>query len=344
MEVLVALSVVACIALIVAAIQIARYRGELRHMAQFLDSEVELSGARLTSTMRNRRVLSLAHAINAQLDIRQHNEKVMLAKDRELRDGFAYLSHDIRTPLMGARGYLQLALEENDPAESLRYAQAVDERLGSLQTILDQLFLFTRVSNEGYALVRTKLSLAEVLGESLVAHVPEFEERGWTPTIIIEDPDCEGSSEGLQPLSLVLADRDALKRMFENLVANMLKHGSGEPSIVQEGTRVTFSNLVENPSKLDTELLFERFYKGQESANDKGSGLGLAIVAQLAEAMGARVEATITRRSYCELLEDVSDRASVNNGDTGIQVIGQTAAPVEGDKAYLHIALSFTRQ
>ena len=57
----------------------------------------------------------------------------------------ACISHDIRTPLAGAMGYLQLLEEEPDRREE--YQPIVKKRLEELDRLLDQLFLYTRLLN-----------------------------------------------------------------------------------------------------------------------------------------------------------------------------------------------------
>lgn len=315
MEIMIAVVALIGIAFVIAVIQIVRYERELRRMAQFLNAQEPIGNARLTTEVHSKGVVALAKAANAQLDARQRDEQLMHAKDRELRDGFAYLSHDIRTPLMGARGYLQLAQDEEDAEAGRHYIHAVDERLAALQTMLDQLFLFTRVSNESYALECHETNLADVASEVLVSFFPQFEEQGLTPQISLDDAAEEEGDTGTfasanpeevtsgssaskaQHSSLVWADTDALKRMLENLTLNMLRHGSGEPSVVQKGGTITFSNRIADASSLEVDLLFDRFYKGGESGSVQGSGLGLAIVAQLAESMGAQVKASIEKET-----------------------------------------------
>ncbi len=55
-----------------------------------------------------------------------------------------------------------------------------------------------------------------------------------------------------------------------------------------------FSNPVADPTAIDAERLFERFYQADVSRATQGSGLGLAVAAELAAAQGmafsARVE------------------------------------------------------
>lgn len=270
----------AIIIIIILSVQLIRYERELRRMAQFLDAHKNAGTSQLTTEVRSKGFLCLGKAVNKQLTYRHNDERTMKAKNRELRDGFAYLSHDIRTPLMGAKGYLQLQEEEEDPEERARYLQSVGERLDALQAILDQLFLFTQVSSADFTLECQEISLNRTAEKVLLSFYPQFEERTWTPEITLEEHEIH-----------VLADPRAVERIFENLLGNALKHGADSPTITQNKNTLTFSNRVADPYSIDVDRLFDQFYKGEQPSRGQGGGLGLAIVRHLADSMDAHIEA-----------------------------------------------------
>lgn len=76
----------------------------------------------------------------------------------------------------------------------------------------------------------------------------------------------------------VQASAEALRRIFSNLIQNALRYGSGRLVIRQEGNAIYFTNPVEHPEELDTERLFQRFYRADPSRHTGGAGLGLASV------------------------------------------------------------------
>ena len=127
-----------------------------------------------------------------------------------------------------------------------------------------------------------------MLEQVLLGHYPEFEARGWEPEL-----DCGDV--------VVTADREALARIVENLVVNALRHGSGPLAVrvrpagekdgEKSGVVVEFSNPVANPSTIDVDRLFERFYQADASRSTAGSGLGLSVAAKLAEAQGMTLTA-----------------------------------------------------
>ena len=54
-----------------------------------------------------------------------------------------------------------------------------------------------------------------------------------------------------------------------------------------------FRNKVANPSAINTNQLFERFYQVDSARSSDGSGLGLAIVASLVKRMEGKISAQI---------------------------------------------------
>lgn len=258
-----------------------RYERELRRMARFLDQREPAGSTRMTTGVRTRGMLSLARGVNAELRELQ-DERIAAQQGRQaFQTGLTCLSHDIRTPLAGAQGYLQLVDGEEDPAEKARFLSAAAHRLGDVRALLDDLFSFAQVHDPSFEVVCEPMKPADVVGDVLMGLYPQFRERGWEPSVTLDDE------------ALALADAEALARIVRNLAANALRHGAAAPVVVQRGARISVENRVENPDALDVDRLFERFYQGEGSRSSAGAGLGLAIVAQLAAAMGATVAAAL---------------------------------------------------
>ena len=281
-EVLTVACVVAVLIIAVLVVAIIRLTKELRLMARFLETREPDSNARVTLSSSNKAATELAKAINSELDKGQTQQIEAQKSQLELQENLAYLSHDIRTPLTGAQGYAQLLKEEDDSANRQLYLASIERRLVDLRHLLDQLFVFTQVRSEDFDMELSKLDANEVLSDVLVSFYPQFGEKGLEPSVALADEAC-----------FVLADEEALSRIFQNLVANALRYAEGSFAVSQQGNSFVFSNSIENPEALDSERLFERFYRGEESRTSQGSGLGLAIVEQLASKMGATVTATI---------------------------------------------------
>ena len=288
---------------------------EVRRMARFLRERDARSNARLTVEAPGRSFAELASAVNGQLDAAQEERVAARRQQQEFQRDLASLSHDIRTPLMGAKGYLRLAQDvgagfegvaeaagphaedaegtaeaeraagphaEDAEAARLRRLAAAEARLDDMRALLDQLFAYAQANDPDLALDLRPVRVLPVLADVLVGQYPAFERQGWEPHVDFQD-------EAL----LADADPEVLARIFENLVVNALRHGVSAPTIEQRGGTVTFANEVSDPAALDVERLFERFYRADVSRTSPGSGLGLAVAASLAEAMGMRLDARL---------------------------------------------------
>ena len=233
----------------------------------------------------------MVDAVNAEIDAADAERVEALRAADEFSRGLSALSHDVRTPLTGARGYLQLAREESDPTRKDEQLAAADARLAAMSGLLDELFSYARAADPDSPLELGPVALRPVLEQVLLGHYPEFEARGWEPELTCGDV-------------VVTANREALSRIVENLVVNALRHGSGPLAVhvhpagerdgEKDGVAVEFSNPVADPSAIDIDRLFERFYQADASRSTAGSGLGLSVAAKLAEAQGMTLTAHLS--------------------------------------------------
>lgn len=265
----------------------ASYAHDLGRIASFLRRRERAGNARVTIGSGAPGLTALADAVNAELDASAEAHVAAARRDAEFRRDLSALSHDIRTPLMGAKGFLELAGDEADPAARDRLLVSARARLDDVRSLLDQLFVYAKASDPDLALRMGPVALQPLVADVLVGHYPEFEERGWEPEVTFAD-------EGV----CVEADVEQLRRIFENLVANALRHGMGAPSVRQVGdgetVTLTVSNPVTDPSAIDVSRLFERFYQADSARGANGAGLGLSTAAKLAQAMRMRISASLT--------------------------------------------------
>ncbi len=275
------------------------YATELGRQARFLARRERLSNARLTCGSRLPGMVGMVDAVNAEIDAADAERVEALRAADEFSRGLSALSHDVRTPLTGARGYLQLAREESDPTRKDEQLAAADARLAAMSGLLDELFSYARAADPDSPLELGPVALRPVLEQVLLGHYPEFEARGWEPELTCGDV-------------VVTANREALSRIVENLVVNALRHGSGPLAVhvhpagerdgEKDGVAVEFSNPVADPSAIDIDRLFERFYQADASRSTAGSGLGLSVAAKLAEAQGMTLTAHLSGSTLvCEL-------------------------------------------
>ncbi len=273
---------------------VALYERELRGMARFLRRSDRSGNERVTVEFGTPGVSRVAAAVNAELDALRDERAAMGERQEAFQRDLASLSHDIRTPLAGAQGYLQLYGRTEDEAARARCLDEAAARLAAMRELTDRLFEYSKAADAASPLSADRVEVLPVLAAVLAGAYPQFAERGWDPAIDFADEAV-----------CALADEEALSRVFANLVANALRHGTAAPRIEQRleaqgrsasadaTVAVTFSNRVADAGSIDADRLFERFYRADGSRSGGGSGLGLAIVASLCRRMGGSATARV---------------------------------------------------
>lgn len=258
------------------------YGRELRRMAAWLRTRDGRSNSRMATEMPGAGFADLARAVNGALDAGAAERREAAAERRQFQRDLASLSHDIRTPLMGAAGYVSLAADEPDEGRRAHYLGAARTRLQDMEGLLNSLFAYAQASDPDADMDMRPVAVMPVLATVLAGQFPAFEERGWEPQVRFADESFT-----------VEADEAAFARMVENLVSNALRYGAGAPSIIQEGRTLVFANAVADPEALDASRLFERFYRADAARAQSGAGLGLAVVKSLAAAQGIKISAAL---------------------------------------------------
>lgn len=258
------------------------YGHELKRTAAFLDERDPASNARLRIGSPLPGASSLVGAVNRQLDESQAMLQQQKRDEQQFQGSIASLSHDIRTPLAGARGYLQLADDTAPEGEVAEYLQLAERRLGAMQGMVDQLFDYTRSLNPETFAQADKVDVLAVLASVLVGSYPSFARKGWEPQVSTQDD-----------VLWATVNEEALRRIFDNVVANMLSHGSGDVVVSQAGRQVEFRNRAEGLLGLEATKLFDRFYRGEPSRTTSGAGLGLAVVKNLCDGQAIKVSVEV---------------------------------------------------
>lgn len=283
-------------------IQYIRNIFELHSLYRQLEEVEQGSHIELGIQTRQKHMLIFCRKLNQIQKIQYQNQIRYEKAEKQLKQNIASLAHDIRTPLTGAIGYIQLAQECDGIEQQARYLQAAENRLKELENMLEELFLYTKLTSEDFELTIQEIQVLPLLSNCLVEFYWKFEEKGITPKIVFE-------SENI----CVLADEEGLRRIFHNLIQNAFLHGIDgihiyqKNSILEENqcinifqiksltkyTYLIFENRVSATSKPDVNQIFERFYKADSSRQKGSSGLGLFIVKELIEKMNGSIKAEL---------------------------------------------------
>ena len=229
----------------------------------------------------NKAMRALANDLNVQLkELRR--EKIRCQQgDLELKEAVTNISHDLRTPLTAICGYLDMLEREEISPKAHRYLEIISERAGAMRQPTEELLKYSVVvSGEHTHCELEDISVNNVLEESVTGFYAVLTASGITPEISICDEKVHR-----------MLNRNALSRIFSNIISNAVKYSSGDLriSLVDDGT-ISFSNKAPMLDEIIVGKLFDRFYTVE--TGDRSTGLGLSIARMLTEQMGGTIEAS----------------------------------------------------
>ena len=200
------------------------------------------------------------------------------------REFLSNAAHELRTPVTSISGYAETLLGGGvDGDTSKEFLQTIHRNAQRIASLVSDLVLLDTLGGRP-SVVGERVSVALVQAVNDAARTT----KGVTPGAQI---DIEVPAE-----LAVLATRDGLDHVVQNLIDNAVKYGGGTPVSVRaekRGGRITLTVSDKGPGipKGYEDRIFERFYRidAGRSRAVGGSGLGLAIVKSQIEAMGGRV-------------------------------------------------------
>ncbi len=232
---------------------------------------------------------ALINEINSLLKMIRDERIIYNRKSHDLEQMMTNISHDLRTPLTSALGYVRLAQYENtDEAERARELETTERKLCRLEELIEQFFEFYKVISEGKQPELSQLNLIGVIEESVSHYYDDYNDRGRRIEL-----NCDKSNVP------ILSNKDMLMRVFDNLTNNAMKHGRETLFIdVNAHERiVTFKNNTLDKN-LDPSHVFDEFYTTDASRTAGSTGLGMAIAKQFIEILGGTISATLQGEDF----------------------------------------------
>ena len=213
----------------------------------------------------NSLVDSTVNSINEERAIEQSKDELI-----------TNVSHDIRTPLTSIIGYLGLLKAGvTSPEDQKKYVNIAYTKAEQMKALANDLFEYTTLKSTNTKLNLNDLHIYSMLEQVAAGFELEAEKNG----IEIE---IEARPKNLT----IKADAEKLVRVYNNLISNAFKYGTGATKIKLVANLVNKREVelrVENNGapipKKSLNKIFERFYRVETSRNTKtgGTGLGLSI-------------------------------------------------------------------
>jgi signal transduction histidine kinase len=210
-----------------------------------------------------------------------------LRRFEELRnDLVATVAHEFRTPLTSLRMAVHLLSEENVGPLTRKQADlvfAAREECDRLQSIVDELLDLSRIQADRIELRMASIDPEALVRSTLEAHASEAEARRATLR-----------SELLPGMPAIVADRERIQLVLDNLISNAIKYGPGGGTIairgVERGGWLRFEVADQGPGiPADYhQAVFEKYVR-VPGAPRGGAGIGLYIAREIVRAHGGEI-------------------------------------------------------
>jgi len=205
-------------------------------------------------------------------------------RDDFRRDFIGDVSHELKTPLFTAQGYLLTVLDESmeDPVIKQKYLERANKSIERLSYIVKDLDMIAKLES-GMKLDQQDFNLVKTIHD--VFELLEIKANKKNISL--------GFKEPYDYPILVKADQEKIEQVLINLLSNSIKYGklngSTLVSIKTHSSHRIAVHVVDDGIGIDEKYLprlFERFYRVDKSRSrdQGGSGLGLAIVKHILEA------------------------------------------------------------
>ena len=234
---------------------------------------------------RNDALISELQTANNQLRLANRQ----LRRDDKLKDEFVYIAtHELKNPVTAMKGYLSLIKEGTYgalPSKLQDPFSQIDASNQQLIALLNNLLNIARAEAQKLIIKTQPVTICKVIDEVLhdVQALANQHHLSLTHT-------CPN------PAIAVMADKDRLREIINNLVTNAIKYSEqGVIDVTHEIVQDTLITHIKDQgvgiSETDQKQLFTRFFRVEEEAAKgiPGSGLGLFICRQLIEKMGGKI-------------------------------------------------------
>lgn len=224
-------------------------------------------------------------------EISRQNQEIqaqtaLLAENNRFKDRlFSIISHDLRSPVVGLVGSLDLVNEGLlSETEFRNMLPDLSHNINSIQSLLDNLLAWARSQMKGIAVLSEAFHMYELLDDKIGMFTKQIQAKNLR---IVNDIE-----EDLQ----VLADKNMIDLVARNLLSNAIKFsrqggcitlsskrqkGYSEICIADDGVGISHENLAK--------LFDAQSVSTKGTAGEMGTGLGLLLSKEFIEQNGGRI-------------------------------------------------------
>ena len=201
------------------------------------------------------------------------------------------VSHEMKNPLMKIGTQIDVALlKARTPDEYLNTLQSVRQDIREMGQLSNTLLELAKVSDLNHKLMYDEVRLDETIweaGDLLLQAENNYQVQVDFADELVEDSQL-----------VVKGNAQLLKTAFVNLMENGCKFSENHSvkvslHFMKNCIEVQFANQGKM-NKPEIDLIFEPFYRSQNTANIKGYGVGLSLVNRIVKLHGGNIEVQST--------------------------------------------------
>ena len=233
----------------------------------------------LTSPSHDQDILRIAAFLTTELDSVLRAGRQYTEGNQEIKRAVMNVSHDLRTPLTSAAGYLGLLQKSGLNERQLEYVRILEGRIRAMKNLTEELLTFSVVASEEENIPLERTCINDCLEESLMQFYLALNERGIEPKISISEKRVYRYT-----------NRETLSRIFDNILNNAVRYSDGDLFVdLGEEGKIVFKNTASKLDEVSVAKLFDRFFTVENARG--ATGLGLSIAKILTEKMNGVISA-----------------------------------------------------
>ncbi|MDJ1467106.1 sensor histidine kinase [Xanthocytophaga flava] len=224
---------------------------------------------------------------------RKQQEIDELKRMEEYRREFvANISHELKTPIFAAQGFIHTLLDGAIEDEKVRdkFLEKSARSLDNLNILVQDLLTLSRMESGEIKMQFSHFDLYQLTSDIF----EQLEETAIAKNIKLK------FDKHQIPKMIAYADKNRISQVMTNLIDNAIKYGNEAGKVVveieSEKDQLVVSVRDDGPGIEPEHLkrIFERFYRVEKSRSKDsgGTGLGLAITKHIVEAHGSKITVT----------------------------------------------------
>ncbi len=196
------------------------------------------------------------------------------------------ISHDLRTPLNGIIGTLDLLKDSSLDKEQGDLVETISKSSGYLLSLINDFLDISKIESSQFLLEKNNINITSLVMEIEKLFEPQFDKKNIHFEVsYLLDSDLMVQLDGLR-----------LKQVLINLIENALKFtSSGEVKLLiekdEKNLKFTITDTGKGIGEDEKEFLFDSFSKDNRMFREttEGTGLGLSIVKSILKAMSGQI-------------------------------------------------------